>query len=98
MLPDGEAGLRQPLAAEAQDGKFPRPGPEAVVVVVAVDVADGDAPLFAGLAGASGHELLPRDGSNAPPVQRGGRVLEHRSRTARSFPLSGVVWLRATRP
>jgi hypothetical protein len=27
----------------------------------------------------------------SPPVQRGGRALEHRSKTACRFPLSGVV-------
>jgi len=33
-----------------------------------------------------------------PPVQRGGRVLEHCQQTARSFPLAGLVSLRTTRP
>lgn len=54
-LADGEAGLCEPGAAEAEDGEALRPDPEAVVVVVAVGVGGGEVPLFARLAGACGH-------------------------------------------
>jgi hypothetical protein len=48
-LADGEAGLCEPGAAEAEDGEALGPDPEAVVVVVAVGVGGGEVPLLRGL-------------------------------------------------
>lgn len=55
-LADGEAGLCEPGAAEAEDGEALRPDPEAVVVVVAVGVGGGEVPLFAANRFACGHD------------------------------------------
>lgn len=97
-LADGEPGLLQPVAAEAEHRHGAGTDAFAIEALVVVVVADSETAGAGGDALACGHGGFSGSRSRKPSVQEGGRVLEHRYQAARRFPLSGVVWLRATRP
>lgn len=94
VLADLEACGLQPVAAQSQVGHLP--GLEAAVlflgaafVVLAADFQDARFERGSDLLGHD--DLLRFVLSISPPVQRGGRVLEHGRRAARSFSLSGLA-------
>lgn len=87
-----------PISTKRNPGNRGRSWSPTFEVVFVVASANSEQTRLGRYGVSSGHEETPGGLFNSPPVQGGGRVLEHGHQTAHSFPLSGLVWLRATRP
>ena len=89
-LADGEPGLLQPVAAEAEDRHGAGTDAFAVEALVVIVVADGETAGASGDALASRHDGIHANASGFTP-SRNDRVLQHGRRAARSFSLSGIA-------